>query len=492
MMEFDDRGDERSPLLPPPPQSQRAAARRAQRAWQALAFLLSAALLTVLLWEMTPYAKGSEPTPASPAHVRRDPKYPFARFFATKTAYWDQRDGAESNQELLTAYENALLREDLELRQSHVIVRHGIRFPTADSIEEIEALLATLKRFGSLAPAWLRSYSLPYNASVESELGAAGKQEMRDLGRRMVLANGHAEPVTYNASKARVRHTHATRTKKSAQAYVGEFFANPDDVEFVEFPKGHDPLLRFYDSCPRYQREVKENASAIAQWRAFERSQLLSAARDALVLSLGFQNSSAAAAAITAKEVQAAFSACAFDYALYGITDQWCSLLSEALIVSVDYLDDLRAFYELAGGYAINYEMAAVLLQDVVAGMRGRLNRTNNLHAIADFAHAETTLPLMTLLGYTDRSPLLATTTLAAIEAREFRASVFAPFGANIEFRLFTRKSNDEQHFVQVLVNEQEREIPGCEDVYCDFAKVERLWKAHLEDIDFDLLCRLV
>lgn len=125
MMELNDRADERSPLLPP--LSQRALLRRSQRKWQALAFLLAAALLTVLLWDMTPYAKGSTPTPASPPHVRRDPKYPFARFFATKTAYWDQRDGAESSQELLTAYENALLREDLELRQSHVIVRHGIR-----------------------------------------------------------------------------------------------------------------------------------------------------------------------------------------------------------------------------------------------------------------------------------------------------------------------------------------------------------------------------
>lgn len=178
-----------------------------------------------------------------------------------------------------------------------------------------------------------------------------------------------------------------------------------------------------------------------------------------------------------------------FDYALYGITDQWCTLMSEALIVSMDYLDDLRAFYQLAGGYAINYEMAAVLLQDVFAAMRGRIDQTNNLHNIVDFAHAETTLPLMTLLGYTDRSPLLASANLSSIEARQFRTAVSAPFGANIEFRLFKRKSNEAQHFVQVLVNEAEDEIPGCGDVYCDFAKVERLWKAHLEDVDLDKLC---
>lgn len=125
-MERGDKSDERTPLLlQAAPTSQARRHWRQQRAWQALALLLATALITTLLWDMTPPPASSK-TPV-PAHIRRDPKYPFARFFATKTAYWDQRDGAESNQELLTAYENALLREDLELRQSHVIVRHGVR-----------------------------------------------------------------------------------------------------------------------------------------------------------------------------------------------------------------------------------------------------------------------------------------------------------------------------------------------------------------------------
>lgn len=178
-----------------------------------------------------------------------------------------------------------------------------------------------------------------------------------------------------------------------------------------------------------------------------------------------------------------------FDYALYGITSQWCTLMTESLIVSMDYLDDLKAFYELSAGHALNYEMASVLLQDVFAGLRGRINETNNLHNIINFAHAETTLPLLTLLGYTDRSVLTASANLTEIEARDFRTSVAAPFGANVEFRLFQRKSNEDQYFVQVLVNEQEDEIPGCGDVYCDLAKVERLWRTYLEDMDFNALC---
>lgn len=270
--------------------------------------------------------------------------------------------------------------------------------------------------------------------------------------------------------------------------YASKFFANPEAVEYIEYPKGQDPLLRFYDSCAKYQRDVKQNKSAIQQERDFERSQFMAKNTETLKLALGLQNTSAE---MTATDVEAAFSACAFDYALYGTTTEWCSLLTEAFIVTVDYLDDLKAFYELGGGYRINYEMSAVLLQDIFASMKGRIDETNNLHNILNFAHAETTLPLMTLLGYTDRTALYANASLAAIEGREFRTSVSAPFGANIEFRLFQRKSNEDQYFVQVLVNEHEDEIPGCGDVYCDLAKVERLWRFYLEEYDFETQCKV-
>lgn len=123
------QSDETTPLLPP--RSARKAHQnesKTKRFWQLTALLLGTALITTLLWEMTPDVLHSYEKTKTPVHVKRDPKYPFARFFATKTAYWDQRDGGESSQELLTEYENALLREDLQLRQSHVIVRHGVRY----------------------------------------------------------------------------------------------------------------------------------------------------------------------------------------------------------------------------------------------------------------------------------------------------------------------------------------------------------------------------
>lgn len=284
---------ERSPLLPTSSSQRKAnaAPSKTQRFRQIVALVVGTAAITALLYEMTPDTPdASVKSKLGPVHIQRDTKYPFARFFATKTAYWDQRDGAESNQELLTAYENALLREDLQLRQSHLVVRHGVRYvnlcngsvlsihgppflivmnryPTEDNIEDIQALLAKVQRFPDAIPSWLQNYSLPYNGSMEGGLGAAGAQEMHDLARRLLRSMGHVNPVTYVPRKTHVRHTYASRTKESAKAYVApyffvslivllfrcvlnyllnfdnlryvaEFFANSEAVEFIEFPKG--------------------------------------------------------------------------------------------------------------------------------------------------------------------------------------------------------------------------------------------------------------
>ncbi|RLN13945.1 hypothetical protein BBJ28_00010527 [Nothophytophthora sp. Chile5] len=141
--------------------------------------------------------------------------------------------------------------------------------------------------------------------------------------------------------------------------------------------------------------------------------------------------------------------------------------MTKALARSVDYLDDLKEFYLIGAGYTINYEMAAVLLREIFATMKARATDDNGLVGNFFFAHAETTLPLMTLMGYGDRSRLLADFTEAEIASRAFRTSVLAPFAANVEFRLLQRKARDMEYYVQILVNEKEAEIPGCGRIFC-------------------------
>jgi multiple inositol-polyphosphate phosphatase/2,3-bisphosphoglycerate 3-phosphatase len=164
--------------------------------------------------------------------------------------------------------------------------------------------------------------------------------------------------------------------------------------------------------------------------------------------------------------------------------------MSKPFIQSLDYLDDLKEFYWIGGGYKINYEMAAVLLREIFDTIQARVKTESALVGNFLFAHAETTLPLTTLMGYGDRSLLLANATAAEIEARGFRSSALAPFAANIAFRLFKRKADNGDFYVQVLVNEKEAAIPGCGHVFCKLQALEHHWQYFLKTYDFHEDCK--
>lgn len=189
-----------------------------------------------------------------------------------------------------------------------------------------------------------------------------------------------------------------------------------------------------------------------------------------------------------------------FELALYGIKTNWCSLLSEDLVKSVEFQEDLESFYAQGAGFKLNYEIASVLLKDIVQFMRDFVAKKTQVVGNFRFAHAETTLPLMTLLGYGSREVLLASFSNDNIENRGFRTSELATFGANINFRLFQKtiggESESEQktrenYYVQVLVNERVAEIPGCDAILCELSKVEKLWGYYLNEYNFDAECQV-
>ncbi|GMF35308.1 unnamed protein product [Phytophthora fragariaefolia] len=175
-----------------------------------------------------------------------------------------------------------------------------------------------------------------------------------------------------------------------------------------------------------------------------------------------------------------------FDIALYHHKHHWCSLMSMTFIHTLDYLDDLKEFYCIGAGYEINYEMAAVLLREIFDTMTARATGGSTLLGNFFFAHAETTLPLITLMGFGDRTPLQSNATKDSIATRGFRTSTLSPFAANIEFRLFKRKSMGEEFYVQILVNEKEIAIPACGQVYCTLPELEEHWHYYLKVYDFE------
>uniref|UniRef100_K3WU65 Multiple inositol polyphosphate phosphatase 1 n=1 Tax=Globisporangium ultimum (strain ATCC 200006 / CBS 805.95 / DAOM BR144) TaxID=431595 RepID=K3WU65_GLOUD len=412
------------------------------------------------------------------------------RSFATKTAYWDQRNADDYDVDVLRAKAQAQVeRQNLTLVQVQQINRHGTRFPTKSNTQEIIDLLTKLQtNYSSAIPAWLRNYSLPYNLTIEGNLAPAGAQELFKLGGRTRDTVGTDLPTEYVADKFIFQHTYKLRTKDSATSFAKSFFTNPQDVKYIEYPKTGDRLLRYFDECPRYNSEVAENETALAELTAYKASKKMDANIAILKSKLNLDSS----ADITAVDVESAFSACAFDIAIYNTYTNWCTLVTKSFVDSLDYAEDMESFYEQGAGYKINYEIAAVLLKDVFKYITDFIAGTTPVVGNFRFAHAETTLPLMTLLGYGDRTPLLATYTADQVDQRGFRTSRLSPLAANLDFRLYQSKTNSSAYFVQVLVNEKTAALPGCDGkVFCELAQVEQAWGYYLNTYDFDADCKV-
>ncbi|KAE9349690.1 hypothetical protein PR003_g5752 [Phytophthora rubi] len=378
--------------------------------------------------------------------------------FGTKTKYWDQRDSS-----FALALQNAstVQASDLELVQLQQVSRHGSRYPTKGNMGEISDLLDKLQtNYSSAIPDWLKSYSLPYNSEDAGQLAPAGLKELADYGTSVRASVGSAIPTTYNASLFKLAHTSVTRTGQSARSFASAFFSNPEDVEYVEYADGSDPLLRFFDECGRYSAEVLDNTSALLEFDEFQTSDKMNES----ILFLKSQLNLSSDADMSATDVTSAFSACAFDVMLYNATNEWCSLVDQAFLNHLEY-------------------------SDIYAYMKNFTTGDTTIVGNLRFAHAETTIPLMTLLGYGDRTKLLASWTDEQIDSRGFRSSYLGPTASNIDIRLY-RSKIDQKYYVSVWIQEVVAPLPGCDgELYCELSKVEEIWSNYINDYNFEAEC---
>ncbi|KAE9235016.1 hypothetical protein PF002_g11650 [Phytophthora fragariae] len=243
------------------------------------------------------------------------------------TMYWDQR-GATSELLLSNARVTGVQASDLELLQIQQVSRHGSRFPTDNTMREIAELVYRLQaNYSSVLPQWLQEYSLPYNLTVAGVLSSTGVDELAAYGKRTRTSVGSAIPTAYNEKQFVLAHTFKARLRAHFSTIL------------TTFATSNTPREGSVHSLLRYMRPLPVGTHLKTQ--------------------LNLPDS----ADLSVVDVRAAFAACAFDIMVYGVTNQWCSLMDQTFLNRLDYAEDLEAFYEQGAGYKINYEMAAVLLQ---------------------------------------------------------------------------------------------------------------------------------
>ncbi|RHY75087.1 hypothetical protein DYB38_000332 [Aphanomyces astaci] len=282
-------------------------------------------------------------------------------------------------------------------------------------------------------------------------LAATGVAEMVGLGRRIRQKYAATFPSAYAKSSFTFEHTWKDRTRESATSYD---VSQP--IHYEVAAKGDDYELRFFDNCPAYDRHVERNQSATEQYDAF-------AASDSVLAALRHFQTAFNLPSLTLKDLSAVYDACAyvavFDIAVHGISHHWCTLIPPGLLQTMEYWKELKQYYRKSHGNPLSVAIASPLLRDVVEAMVNITSRFDGVDGHFRFAHAETLLPLLSLLGFHQDQPKLVASATAPYD-RLFRSAKLAPFGGNVAFVLY-QCPNSTEPLVQITVNERVVATPG-------------------------------
>ena len=382
------------------------------------------------------------------------------------------------------------------------VYRHGSRQLGAKDLRRILALesrVAAARAYGG-ALSWLNEWKFDSHRALDDskELVLAGKEELTALGKALA-AEFPSLMGEFSTHRHHLQSSDTNRTIESAMAFVKGAFS-PESWSLAtshiwKHPTDHDEIIRFFDSCPRYRDEVKENKGAFAQVRTFKKKELAPVAAW-LSKQLRFE--------VTTKDALGVWAGCNLD-AIEGKGDKrWCSLLRPADKEVLVHMKDMKHYYKLGYGHQLSYQVASPLLRRIISWLAEHVEENGEsaqLTLRALFGHAETVVPLLCLLGLYQDPKLGQFEADAGPQLRaqkNFQTSLISPFGANIVFGLYQcppdgpdkAAGRHSSYRVVVKHNEHQVHLPGCSHMFCPFWEMRALSERALKGIgDFESFC---
>ncbi|KAM6916199.1 multiple inositol polyphosphate phosphatase 1-like [Xenentodon cancila] len=264
-------------------------------------------------------------------------------------------------------------------------------------------------------------------------------------------------------------------------------------IEDMEFEHAvNDALMRFFDKCTKFLEEVDKNPSAMTELEKFKQGSEMTRVQQKIADRLGVPY-----ALITNDMTEAAFYFCAYEFAIKTVNSPWCRLFDEVDAQVMEYALDLKQFWKRGYGYDINSKSSCILFHDVFsrldkAANENKLGQQVSEAVTVQVGHAETLLPLLTLLGFFKDSETLTSTNYASQTQRSFRTSRMLPYAANLILVLYDCGGGDLR--LQPLLNEKPMTFPGLmeqEDSIPLYQRVREHYRDLLHGCDFETECQL-
>eukprot|EP01025_Chloroclados_australasicus_P013976 TRINITY_DN16537_c1_g1_i1.p1 TRINITY_DN16537_c1_g1~~TRINITY_DN16537_c1_g1_i1.p1 ORF type:complete len:452 (-),score=35.77 TRINITY_DN16537_c1_g1_i1:78-1349(-) len=296
------------------------------------------------------------------------------------------------------------------------VIRHGTRYPTLKRLEEMKLNTQYLKV--ELGDDW--SYPFENFRHMAGELHSIGEEEMYQLGARLGARFPQIFSHPYSSKTFKIQSSQKTRASTSAMAFSMGLWPNrtntslnqaitfPQPVAITMNPKRDDPLLRFFDLCPKYWKtkaDTEKNANA---WMKRYYQQIHQNISD---VSEGDD-----------QQLMRLWSQCVHEGSALGITDGACSLFREEHVKILAWLDDLVLWQTKGPAQLVNIGMARPLVEDLIQVLKeyesGQIKvEKSRLY----FAHGETIIPFEVLIGVIGKD-----------ESGSWNGNFVSPYGANL------------------------------------------------------------
>ncbi|XP_037597210.1 multiple inositol polyphosphate phosphatase 1 isoform X2 [Cebus imitator] len=435
-------------------------------------------------------------------------------YFGTKTRYEDVSPGLLAGTEAPWR-DPELLEGTCTPVQLVALIRHGTRYPTAKQIRKLRQLHGLLQARGSRdggasstgsrdLGAALADWPLWYADWMDGQLVEKGRQDMRQLALRLASLF----PTLFsleNYGRLRLITSSKHRCVDSGAAFLQGLWQHyhpglpPPDVADMECgpPRVNDKLMRFFDHCEKFLTEVERNATALYHVEAFktgpEMQNILKKVAATLQVPVNDLN---------ADLIQVAFFTCSFDLAIKGVKSPWCDVfdIDDAKKGEVlEYLNDLKQYWKRGYGYTINSRSSCTLFQDIFQHLDKAVEQKQRSQPVSSpvilqFGHAETLLPLLSLMGYfKDKEPLTAYNYKEQMH-RKFRSGHIVPYASNLIFVLYhceNAKPPKEQFQVQMLLNEKVLPLAYSQETVSFYEDLKNHYKDILQSCQTSEECEL-
>ncbi|KAM6997668.1 multiple inositol polyphosphate phosphatase 1-like [Tautogolabrus adspersus] len=418
-----------------------------------------------------------------------------AKYFTTKGRY--EEVNPYLIEDILAVNRSILQPPSSQCREIHLsaIIRHGTRYPTVKNVKKMQKLYELVKSSASGKESWLREiknqWTMWYTDDMDGRLVQKGVNDHKHLAVRLSklfpsliteekLRGGLIKFIT--SSKHR-----CVNSTLSFKAGLTELWAITDK----EFDHAvNDALMRFFDQCTKFVDEVDKNPSALSEVDNFKQGPEMRRVQQKIADRLRVPYNT-----ITDDMAEAAFYLCAYEFAIKTVNSPWCRLFDEVDAKVMEYANDLKQFWKRGYGHDINSKSSCILFHDVFSRLDRAANENKSGQQVTEavtvqVGHAETLLPLLTLLGFSKDKDALTSLNYATQTQRSFRTSNMLPYAANLLLVLYDCGDGDLR--LQPLLNEKPVTFPGLSEASIPlYQEVKEHYGELLQGCDFETECQL-